>query len=330
MNHQRYYAAVCQIDMPHPKTRGEISSRVDRMLDMIEFAVAGYEPFFDVRLIAFPEFAHAAPIYDSVEKLIHRLAIPIPNEHTDRYIRKATDRNVFIQTGSFLEIDEAWPGHVFNTTCLIGPEGLLYKYRKTHPWIPWEIHSSPHDLPDYDLPLFPVADTPIGKIGAAICYDWLFPEAIRQLALQGAEVLIRVSAYMDPWGTEVPLDWWTSVNRVRALENLAYVVACNQGSSLGNYAPFSWPGGSMIVDFDGRILAQANPGPGEQITVGPIDLAALRHERERRRGHHMLSHLRTEAYSEYNRTIFPQQGGEIDMAGNERSMQLGRKRLRDS
>ena len=82
----------------------------------------------------------------------------------------------------------------------------------------------------YDEPLFPVADTPIGRIGCAICYDWLFPEAMRQLAANGAEVLVRVSAYMDPWGATEPMDWWTIVNRCRALENIAYVVAANQGA----------------------------------------------------------------------------------------------------
>ena len=57
---------------------------------------------------------------------------------------------------------------------------------------------------------------------------------------------------------------------------MAYVVAANQGAKYENYPPFSWPGGSMIVDFDGRILSQAEPGPGDRIVVGPIDLAALR------------------------------------------------------
>jgi predicted amidohydrolase len=61
----------------------------------------------------------------------------------------------------------------------------------------------------------------------------------------------------------------------------------------------------MVVDYDGRILAQADPGPGEKIVVGPIDLAGLRAERGRRRGHHFLSHLRTEAYTDlYSRPIF--------------------------
>ena len=58
-----------------------------------------------------------------------------------------------------LERDPRWPGVVFNTTCLIGPDGILYKYRKVNPWIPYEVHASPHDLPGYDEPLFPVADT---------------------------------------------------------------------------------------------------------------------------------------------------------------------------
>jgi predicted amidohydrolase len=145
--------------------------------------------------------------------------------------------------------------------------------------------------------MFPVARTEIGNLGCAICYDWLFPEAIRQLAFNGAEVLIRVSAYMDPWGATPPMDWWTVVNRCRALENMAYVVAANQGVSLRNYPPFSWPGGSMVVDFDGRILAQADPGPGEKIVVAEIDLDALRAARQQRLGHNPMAHLRREAYS---------------------------------
>jgi len=194
---------------------------------------------------------------------------------------------------------------VFQIRGLIGPEGILYKYRKVNTWIPFEVHSSPQDLEGYDEPLFPVADTPIGRIGCAICYDWLFPEAIRQLAANGAEVLIRVSAYMDPWGATEPMDWWTVVNRCRAMENTAFVVAANQGASLKHYPPYSWPGGSQIVDFDGRLLAQASPGPGERIVVAPIDISALRHERETRRGHHMLAHLRTEAYPVYSKHIYP-------------------------
>ncbi|MHB0959830.1 MAG: nitrilase-related carbon-nitrogen hydrolase [Pirellulaceae bacterium] len=318
----RYYAAACQLDLPNPQHRREIGPRVKHLLDLVEYAVTGYRPFHDVRLVVFPEFAHAAPIYPQVEELLERLAVPIPNEHTERYVRKARELDVYIQTGSFLEADPRWPGHVFNTTCLIGPAGLLTKYRKVHTWVPWEVHTSPHDLSDYDLPLFPVADTEIGRIGAATCYDWLFPEAIRQLGLGGAEILVRVSAYMDPWGTAEPLDWWTLVNRMRAIENMGYVVAANQAAQLSHYPPFSWPGGSMIVDYDGRILARAESGTGTKIVVGPVDIEALRHERARRDGHQLLAHLRMEAYSTYQASVYPAGTGDHSPPTVERNQTL--------
>jgi predicted amidohydrolase len=326
----RYLAAACQTDFPNPADRGAIPERVRHMLGMIDGAVVGYRPFGDVKLVVFPEFAHAAPIYETVEELADRLAVPVPNEHTDRYRQKARELGVYVQTGSFLEVDTKYPGCVFNTTCLIGPEGLLYKYRKVHPWLPWEVHASPHDIPNYAENPFPVAETEIGVIGCAICYDWLFPEAIRELALQGAEVLVRVSAYMDPWGATPPMDWWTVVNRCRALENLAYVVAANQGASAKHYPPFSWPGGSMVVDYDGRILAQADPGPGEKIVVAPVDVAALRAERERRAGHHMLAHRRPEVYRHATRPAYPAGGsasGPLTVAGNDAATARAKSRL---
>jgi predicted amidohydrolase len=86
---------------------------------------------------------------------------------------------------------------------------------------------------------------------------------------------------------------------------MAYVVAANQGASLQHYGPFSWPGGSMVVDYDGRILAQAEPGPGEKIVVAEIDLDALRVARQQRLGHNPLAHLRREAYGTRARQGYP-------------------------
>jgi hypothetical protein len=88
----------------------------------------------------------------------------------------------------------------------------------------------------------------------------------------------------------------------------------------------------MIVDYDGRILSQADPGPGEKIVVGPIDLAALRAERERRRGHHMLAHLRMEAYRAYEHSVYlgglTEEGGRPPtLEGNERAIAAGRRRV---
>ncbi|MEY3027291.1 MAG: hypothetical protein RLZZ238_2188 [Planctomycetota bacterium] len=324
----RYHAAAIQTSFANPRTRDEIPERVARMIAMAEQTVAGYAPFFDVRLIAFPEFAHAAPCYFTVEELMEHLAVELPNDHTDAYTRFARKTGCFVQTGTFIERDARYPGRVFNTTCLIGPDGILAKYRKVNPWIPWEVHASPHDLEGYAEEPFPVADTEIGKIGCAICYDWLFPESIRQLAFNGAEVLVRVSAYMDPWGATAPMDWWTTINRARAIENTAFVLACNQGASFEGYPPFSWPGGSMAVDFDGRILAQADPGPGEKVVVAPIDLDALREARERRRGHDMRAHYRAEVHPYASAAMFARAGsGGITIDSNDARIAAAKRLL---
>ncbi|MCA9284442.1 MAG: hypothetical protein KDA22_04455 [Phycisphaerales bacterium] len=300
----RYYAAACQTAFECPKSREEIARRTARMCAIAEQTIVGYEPFHDVRLLAFPEFAHAAPVYDNVPQLRDRLAVPVPNEHTDAYQRICAKYGCFIQTGTFIETHPDHRDVVFNTTALVGPGGVLSLYRKVNPWIPWEVHASPHDVPAGADP-FPVVDTEIGRLGVAICYDWLFPETIRQIAFNGAEVIVRVSAYMDPWGATPPMDWWTLFNRARAVENTVFVVAANQGASLEGYAPFSWPGGSMVVDFDGRVLAQADPGPGEKVVVAPIDIAALRAERARRVGHDMRGHLRAEIHPYLSRPTLP-------------------------
>src|SRR5262249_36359918 len=117
----------------------------------------------------------------------------------------------------------------------------------------------------------------------------------------------------DRGGATPPMDWWTVVNRCRAIENVAYVVAANQGASLANYPPFSWPGGSMVVDFDGRILALADPGPGEKIVIAPLDLASLRAARRERQLHHFLAHRRTGAYPASGADAFH---GPSDAAGH--------------
>src|SRR5882762_10012238 len=91
MDHIRYSAACCQTDLPNPINRGQMRANTDRMLSMIDSAVAGATPFLPVRLLVFPEFAHAAPVFETVKELIDKLAIEIPNEHTERLELKARE-----------------------------------------------------------------------------------------------------------------------------------------------------------------------------------------------------------------------------------------------
>ena len=87
----------------------------------------------------------------------------------------------------------------------------------------------------------------------------------------------------------------------------------------------------MVVDYEGRILAQADPGPGEKIVVSAIDIGSLRHERERRQGHQSLAHLRAEAYPMYSRSYFPPgrltRGPEQTVEENQEAIAAARERL---
>ena len=102
------------------------------------------------------------------------------------------------------------------------------------------------------------------------------------------------------------MDWWTIVNRCRALENTAFVAAANQGASLKHYPPYSWPGGSQVIDYDGRILAKPVPDQAKDRRSADRYFRPATRTRDPR-GHHMLAHLRTEAYPVYASHRYPPQ-----------------------
>src|ERR1700710_1165708 len=108
MEQIRYSVAACQTDLPNPLERRQMRCNTDRMLSMIDAAVAGSAPFLPVRLVVFPEFAHAAPVFPTVPELLQKLTVPIPNEHTERLTEKAREHGLHIQSGSMLEGDPRW------------------------------------------------------------------------------------------------------------------------------------------------------------------------------------------------------------------------------
>ena len=87
----------------------------------------------------------------------------------------------------------------------------------------------------------------------------------------------------------------------------------------------------MVVDYDGRILSQADPGPGEKIVVAEVDLGALRQARRERLGHNPLAHLRGEAYTAARGTFYPR-GTFADAASQEgdRGVEENEQAIRDA
>ena len=113
-----------------------------------------------------------------------------------------------------------------------------------------------------------VASTPIGNIGLSVCYDVRFPELYRDMHSQAVQVITVPSAFTATTGKA----HWEPLLRARAIENLCYVIASNQGGRHSNGRE-TW-GHSMIIDPWGKILAQVEQGPG--FACADIDLEQQR------------------------------------------------------
>jgi len=118
-----------------------------------------------------------------------------------------------------------------------------------------------------------VIDTPVGKLGLAVCYDMRFPELFRVMSRQGAEMFVVPSAFTVPTGRA----HWESLLRARAIENLAGLIAPAQwGVHPSGRETF---GDSMIIDHWGKVLARMPGGTG--CVVADIDTAARMDARTR-------------------------------------------------
>lgn len=132
-----------------------------------------------------------------------------------------------------------------------------------------------------------LVDTPAGKLGLSVCYDLRFPELYRRLSLQGAQILCVPSAFTATTGRA----HWQMLLQARAVENLCYVLAPNQGGSHEGGRE-TW-GHSMIVGPWGEVLASVESGPG--VAVAAIDTQRLG---ELRRRFPALSHRREDIFSQ--------------------------------
>ena len=112
-----------------------------------------------------------------------------------------------------------------------------------------------------------VLDSPVGRLGLAVCYDLRFPELFRLMFEQGVDVIVVPSAFTLATGEA----HWLALLRARAIENQCYVVGVNQGGR--HSASRVTSGGSAIIDGWGRVLAEA--GRGEACLVSTVDLPAL-------------------------------------------------------
>lgn len=212
----------------------------------------------DADLIVLPElwpvgFFHFDDYADSAE--------PLDGPTVEFAVGLAREHGCWVHGGSFIERGAGSELH--NTSVLIDPAGeVSLLYRKNH-LFGYESREAQLLVPGTEAPVIPVEEL---RVGAATCYDLRFPELFRGMLDQGAELFCVTSA----WPAS-RLDHWRTLCQARAVENLAWLVACN-AAGIDNGVPLA--GHSIIVDPWGGIVAEAGTDP--ELLVAEIDADLVR------------------------------------------------------
>lgn len=280
------------------RSRTESQPLIDAAIDRIAGQMKATLGFFgpSTKLFVLPEYVLTGfPMGEPVEAWAAKACIRIPGPEIARIAAHAKALGVWVAGNSY-EIDDQWPGRYFQACWLVGPdERVALKYRRLNslftpsPHDFWTDYRAKHSLRD----IFPVADTPLGRLAAIASEEILFPELARCLMMHGAEVFLHSTS--DIGGH--PRNPKEVAKLARAYENAAYVVSANTAGVHGTPMPAqSADGRSKIVDYAGVVLAEADQGE-TMVASAMVDLGALRRYRRQTGMSNLLSRQRFDLYA---------------------------------
>jgi predicted amidohydrolase len=168
---------------------------------------------------------------------------------------------------------------LYNSAVLVGPHGTVGRYRKLHLFMNEKDFFEPGDA---GLPVF---DIGLCRVGMLVCFDWIYPEVWRCLALQGADVICHPSNLVLPGLAQRAVP-------IHALTNRVYVVTANR---IGAEGELSFTGLSTIADPGGHVLVQASATEDE---VGLVEVdVALARDKDITSRNNLWADRRPEAYA---------------------------------
>ena len=295
---------------------GRKEENVERVINSLRGAKAD--------LLVLPELFSTGYLFLNEEEL-KRSAETIPDGPTvSKFLDLAKRQNTNLVFG----IAEKGDDKLFNSSVLVTAKGGCFVYRKIHLFDREKDLFSPGDK---ELKVFDIGKA---KIGMMICFDWIFPEVARTLALKGAEIICHPSNLILPYAQDAMI--------TRCIENRVFAITCNRtgtekigdpalrpldftrggepvepqaqggdsSASLtvpeqsrrersrttkgGGGAELTFTGNSQIVDPKGRILAKAN---ADEEKVGVIEIdPALAKDKNITANNHIFEDRRTDFY----------------------------------
>jgi predicted amidohydrolase len=211
----------------------------------------------DADLLVLPELCNSGYNFRSHEEA-WQTSEEVENSVFVRYLESACRQHNCHVVSGFNERDGA---HLYNSAILVGPQGLTGRYRKLHLFLNEKDHFQPGDA---GLPVFDIGQC---RVGMLVCFDWVFPEAWRILALQGADVICHPSNLVLPGLAQSSVP-------VHALTNRIYVVTANR---IGIETDLTFTGLSTIASPTGEVLVQASPTK-EEVCLVDMDTELARNK----------------------------------------------------
>jgi predicted amidohydrolase len=252
-------------------TLGDVAQTIGQ-LDELSTAFAAAD------LVVLPELCNSGYNFASVEQA-RNLGEDAQSGLFVQYLASLCQRHDQHIVAGINERDQE-TGELYNTAVLIGPEGAIGRYRKLHLFLNEKDIFRPGNL---GLPVF---DLGVCKVGMLICFDWIFPEAWRVLALKGADIICHPANLVLPGLAQRALP-------VHAVMNRIFVVTANR---IGQEGELTFTGLSLIASPTGDVLAQA-PETGVAVRIVDVDVRRARDKMITSRND-VLADRRPEAYSD--------------------------------
>ena len=228
----------------------------------------------DADLLVLPELCTTGYNFESKEQAWETSELIEDGASVRLLVSLCREKKMHIVAG----LNERDGAKLYNSGVLVGPEGVVGKYRKMHLF--W---NEPDIFEPGDTGL-PVFDLGWAKVGMLICFDWIYPEVWRILALDGADIICHPSNLVIPGLCQRATPIHSVINRV-------YTITANR---TGTERDLAFTGLSIIVNPKGDILAQA-PATEEVVSVVDIDVALARDKMATPRNH-VLNDRRPEEY----------------------------------
>jgi predicted amidohydrolase len=255
---------------------GRKEENIERVINSLRGAKAD--------LLVLPELFSTGYLFFNEEEL-RRSAETIPDGPTvSKFLELAKKKN----TNFVLGIAERADDKLFNSSVLLTPKGDCFVYRKLHLFDREKKFFNPGDK---KLEVFDIGEA---KIGMMICFDWIFPEVARSLALKGADIICHPSNLILPYCQDAMV--------TRCIENRIFAITSNRTGTEkigdpaegGRRVELTFTGNSQTVDPKGRILAKANAFE-EKLSVIEMD-PSLAKDKKVTANNHIFEDRRREFY----------------------------------